>query len=201
MQLSTELESCLREFSSAGPAELRENGARVAPLSTLSWEVRGNSEKPLLHLWSENHNLTRRVLAITDHSEQRLVLAVECFGRIKPDRLEFLRIEFDRSERDLSQQAFSQEIRRLCEHQFPDDSLDSLTSAADLKSVPQIAIELYAPLPGGLAVGGRFAPSTVRVPGMVEVRRVRCGLVRRCVLRACVLGASNLFSFLKPGIT
>jgi len=43
------------------------------------------------------------------------------------------------------------------------------TTAADLKSVPQIAIELYAPLPGGLAVGGRFAPSTVRVPGMVEV--------------------------------
>jgi hypothetical protein len=43
------------------------------------------------------------------------------------------------------------------------------TSAADLKSVPQIAIELYAPLPGGLAVGGRFAPSSVRVPGMVEV--------------------------------
>lgn len=43
------------------------------------------------------------------------------------------------------------------------------TSADDLKSVPQIAIELYAPLPGGLAVGGRFAPSTVKVPGMVEV--------------------------------
>jgi heme-degrading monooxygenase HmoA len=42
------------------------------------------------------------------------------------------------------------------------------TSAADLKGVPQIAIELYAPLPGGLAVGGRFAPSTVKVPGMVE---------------------------------
>jgi len=42
-------------------------------------------------------------------------------------------------------------------------------SAADLASVPQIAIELYAPLPGGLAVGGRFAPSSVQVPGMVEV--------------------------------
>lgn len=42
------------------------------------------------------------------------------------------------------------------------------TSAADVKSVPQIAIELYAPLPGGLAVGGRFAPSTVKVPGMIE---------------------------------
>jgi hypothetical protein len=43
------------------------------------------------------------------------------------------------------------------------------TGPADLKSVPQIAIELYAPLPGGIAVGGRFAPSTVKVPGLVEM--------------------------------
>ena len=34
--------------------------------------------------------------------------------------------------------------------------------------VSQIAIELYAPLPGGLAVGGRFAPSTVKVKGLIE---------------------------------
>jgi hypothetical protein len=33
--------------------------------------------------------------------------------------------------------------------------------------VSQIAIELYAPLPGGLAVGGRFAPDGVKVPGLV----------------------------------
>jgi hypothetical protein len=35
--------------------------------------------------------------------------------------------------------------------------------------VSQIAIELYAPLPGGLAAGGRFAPSSVKVPGLLEV--------------------------------
>ena len=35
--------------------------------------------------------------------------------------------------------------------------------------VSQIAIELYAPLPGGLAAGGRFAPSSVKVKGLVEV--------------------------------
>jgi hypothetical protein len=34
--------------------------------------------------------------------------------------------------------------------------------------VSQIAIELYAPLPGGLSVNGRFAPSTVKVTGLVE---------------------------------
>jgi hypothetical protein len=33
----------------------------------------------------------------------------------------------------------------------------------------QIAIELYAPLPGGLAAGGRFAPSSMKVPGLIEV--------------------------------
>jgi hypothetical protein len=33
-------------------------------------------------------------------------------------------------------------------------------------TVSQIAIELYRPLPGGIAVGGRFAPSTLKVPGL-----------------------------------
>ena len=91
MDLSAELQACLKEFTAVGAIEIRENGGRVAPFSGLSWEVRGASEKPLLHLWSENHNLTRRVLAITDHSDQRLALAVERFGRAKPDRLEFIR--------------------------------------------------------------------------------------------------------------
>jgi hypothetical protein len=63
----------------------------------------------------------------------------------------------------------------------PDDgrpilAIASLTMPAnaqpggDLRSsVTQIAIELYAPLPGGLAAGGRFAPATMKVPGMIEV--------------------------------
>ena len=42
--------------------------------------------------------------------------------------------------------------------------------SGDLKAATtQIAIELYAPLPGGLAAGGRFAPSSVKVPGLLEV--------------------------------
>ena len=36
-------------------------------------------------------------------------------------------------------------------------------------AISQIAIELYAPLPGGLAAGGRFAPATVKVQGLIEV--------------------------------
>lgn len=63
----------------------------------------------------------------------------------------------------------------------PDDgrpilAIASLTMPAtpqaggDLRSsVTQIAIELYAPLPGGIAAGGRFAPTSVEVPGLIEV--------------------------------
>jgi antibiotic biosynthesis monooxygenase len=35
--------------------------------------------------------------------------------------------------------------------------------------VSQIAIELYRPLPGGVALGGRFAPAALKVPGLTEV--------------------------------
>jgi len=133
VELSEELQACLREFSAAGPAELRENGSRIAPLASLTWEVRGDRAKPLLHLWSENHNLTRRVLAITEHSDDRLSLAVERFGRPRPERLEFLRIDFERSPRELSREAFCQHLAALCAEQFPDETVESLTTSADLE--------------------------------------------------------------------
>jgi hypothetical protein len=133
VDLSLELEACLKEFTAEGSIEIRENGGRLAPFSGLSWEVRGAAEKPLLHLWSENHNLTRRVLAITDHSDQRLALAVERFGQSKPDRFEFIRLELERVQRDLSREAFCDDLGRLLAEQFPDESVESLTAAPDLE--------------------------------------------------------------------
>ncbi len=133
MDLSAELQACLKEFTADGAIEIRENGGRVAPFSGLSWEVRGAAEKPLLHLWSENYNLTRRVLAITDHSEQRLALAVERFGRAKPDRLEFIRLERERAQRHLSREAFCEFLGHLLAEQFPDESVESLTASPDLE--------------------------------------------------------------------
>lgn len=133
MDLSAELQACIREFAADGVVELRENGNRLAPFAGLSWEVRGASEKPLLHLWSENYNFTRRVLAITDHTAQRLALAVERFGRAKPDQLEFIRLEFERASRALSREAFCDFLRRLLAERFPDEAVESLTVSADLE--------------------------------------------------------------------
>ena len=133
MKLAAELEGSLREFASAGAAELCENGGRLAPLSKLSWEVRGSDDKPLLHIWSEQYNLTRRVLAITDHSGARLVLAVEGFGRSRPHRLEFVRIELEPSAWQLSRQEFCERLKRLLACQFPDETVESVTISADLE--------------------------------------------------------------------
>ena len=110
-----------------------ENGGRVAVLTRLSWEVRGTAQVPLLHLWSEQCNFTRRVLAITDQSDQRLALAVERFGRRRPDRLEFVRMEWERSARDLSRAEACERLKRILCEQFPDESVESLTIAPDLE--------------------------------------------------------------------
>ncbi|MGH9742236.1 MAG: hypothetical protein ACRD51_07765, partial [Candidatus Acidiferrum sp.] len=72
-------------------------------------------------------------LAITDHSEQRLALAVERFGHPKPDRLEFIRLEFERDNRDLSREAFCDFLRGLLAERFPDESIESLTVSPDLE--------------------------------------------------------------------
>jgi hypothetical protein len=133
MELAAELEVSLRELSTTASVEVRENGGSIAPLAGFSWEVRGAADKPLLHLWSEQHNLTRRVLAITDHSDQRLALAVERFGRAKPDRLEFVHTSFDRSARDVGREEFCQRFARILSEQFPDETLESLTISPDLE--------------------------------------------------------------------
>ena len=42
--------------------------------------------------------------------------------------------------------------------------------------VRSIGIELYGPLPGGVAVGGRFAPDAVKVRGLreLDMETARC---------------------------
>jgi hypothetical protein len=113
VEFAAELQASLQEFTASGIVEVR--------------------EKPVLHLWSEQFNLTRRVLAITDHSERRLALAVERFGRAKPDRLEFIRRDFERSASELSRGEYRDRLARLLVEQFPEETLESLTVSPDLE--------------------------------------------------------------------
>ncbi len=133
MALGEKLRESIQEFLAAGPIEIQESGGKITTRTPLSWEVRGESDKPLLHVWSENCNLTRRVLAIVDHSEDRLSLAVERFGRTKPERLEMVRAIRTRTIRQLSREEFCEQLRRILAQQFPDETLERLTIGADLE--------------------------------------------------------------------
>ena len=165
MELAAELEASLKEFSASGLVEVRENG-RAAPLEGLSWEIRGSGQKPLLHIWSERYNVTRRVLAITDHSEQRLALAVERFGRLKPDRLEFVRRDFERQTREVSRQQFCERMKEILAQQFPDEVLESLVIGEDLEhSLPgnyaRGILRRGSTYRGVLAVSENESPETI----------------------------------------
>ena len=46
---------------------------------------------------------------------------------------------------------------------------DAPPSEGATMPIGTIGIELYTPVPGGVAVGDRFAPKTIRVPGLREI--------------------------------
>lgn len=133
MQLAEELRISLQAFLAGASVEIRENGTRLTARPPLSWEVRGASEKPLLHLWGENCNMTRRVLAIADQNELCLGLSVERFGRGRPDRLEILRLNFERDAKKVSREAYCAQLRRILSQQFPDETIEKLSVAPDLE--------------------------------------------------------------------
>jgi hypothetical protein len=46
---------------------------------------------------------------------------------------------------------------------------DAPAPGATAPAITSIGIELYGPLPGGVAVGGRFAPDAIKVRGLREI--------------------------------
>jgi hypothetical protein len=133
MRLAQELRASLQGFLARGMIEVRENGERVTLPAPPCWEVRGPQGKPLLHMWSDKWNVTRRVLGITNQSEDCVSLAVERFGRKKAERFELVRLEYVRNAKALSREDFVRHLRRILAEQFPDESVEKLSIAADLE--------------------------------------------------------------------
>ena len=133
MDLAEDLRASLSELVTSDPIEIRENGGRITPVPPVCWEVRGASDKPLLHPWAGNCNLTRRVLSISEHSNDRIALAVERFGRTAPDRMEIVRVDFQRSPKKVSREDFCEQLRRILAEKFPDETVEKLSIAADLE--------------------------------------------------------------------
>lgn len=133
MDLAEELRASLADLLASGCIEIRENGGRTTPQAPVSWEIRGSTDKPLFHLWAENCNLTRRVLSISDHSDGRVALAVERFGRTAPERMEIVWLDFQRSATQISREDYCEPLRRIPAEQSPDETVEKISVAVDLE--------------------------------------------------------------------
>ncbi len=133
MSDAAEVERALNELVASGKVEVHENGRWLAALSDLRFEVRSQGAHALIHLWSEERNLVRRILRVAECSADHLLLEVQRFGRSKPDTLEFILPEAERSPQRRSREKFRERFRQLLAEQFPDEPIDSLAASADLE--------------------------------------------------------------------
>lgn len=128
-----ELGRALDALAASESAELREDGEWLANLNGLHCDLRPDGNSPLVHLWSGECNLTRRVLRVKEQSEDRIILEVQRFGRTKPAKLEFLRTDSARSAGRITREQFRARLRRILAEQFPDATVESLMASPDLE--------------------------------------------------------------------
>ncbi len=129
---SSDISRAIANLASTGALEIREDGQRLASLADFQYEVHDQGSRALLHLWSEQRSLARRVLRIVELTSARLLLEVERFGQSKPGRLEFAS-GAERALARLTREQFSEEFQILLREQFPDEEIESLTTSSDLE--------------------------------------------------------------------
>ena len=128
-----QLSRALDAIAASGSAELREDGEWLADLAGLHCDLRPEGNSPLVHLWSGECNLTRRILRVKEQTDARIILEVQRFGRTKPAKLEFLRTDSSRSAGRITREQFRARLRRVLAEQFPDATVESLTASPDLE--------------------------------------------------------------------
>ena len=132
-----ELVSAAQSIASSGDAEVHEDGKWLAELagvrSKLRCELRHEGKNSLIHFWSGERSLTRRILRIREKSDDRIVLEVHRFGRAKPSRLEFLRPGSSRAPAKITREQFCARLKQLLQESFPDAVIDPLTAAPNLE--------------------------------------------------------------------
>ena len=128
-----ELDRALDAMVASGTTEVREDGEWLAELAALHCELHSRGKTPLVHLWSAERNLTRRILRVREASQDRIVLEVHRFGRAKPGRLEFLRTDSPRPAGRVTREQFRARFQRFLAERFPDATIESLTTSPDLE--------------------------------------------------------------------
>jgi hypothetical protein len=136
MKSPDQLAGILDGFLADSPhAAVLEDGAPAFDFAAgARYSVSTEHGKCVLHLWSHERNIVRRVVD-AEIKSGNLRLTVHRFGQTKPSRLEMCRDRDRRSPsaRRAARSAYQQRLRVLLERQFPGWSIDRLTTEMDLE--------------------------------------------------------------------
>lgn len=131
MAPAAEIERLLERLLSGQPVEIREDGRRLPGWEEAHYEVRDGA-KALLHLWCSDRTLVRRVVRVVEADDDHVLLEIERFGRPRPGRLEIRRLDRAPKAGRTDRERFGERLAALLRQQFPDEKLESISTAADL---------------------------------------------------------------------
>jgi hypothetical protein len=115
-------------------AVVMEDGAVAFDLAQSKYSISGERNKCVLHLWSSERNVVRRVLEAEVKNEV-LRLEVQRLGQARPSKLEICR-ERDRrtpTAKRASRLTYSRTFQRMLEKKFRRYTVAKLTTAMDLE--------------------------------------------------------------------
>ena len=129
------LASTLEGFlSDSSGAVVIEDGAVVFDLGQAKYSVSGESNKCLLHLWSQERNVVRRVLDVESKGET-LRVTVQRMGQARPTKLEICRERDPRtaSAKRAARAGYQRVLERVLTRKFPELTLVQMTTSMDLE--------------------------------------------------------------------
>src|ERR1700740_2641495 len=115
-------------------AVVLEDGAVTFDLAEAKYSISGEYNKCLLHLWSADRNVVRRILD-AEVRNGNLRLMVQKLGQARPSRIEICRDRDRRSpsSRRAARSVYLQNLRRMLERRFPGFTILKLSNAMDLE--------------------------------------------------------------------
>ncbi len=130
-QLTRELEEFL---AGSTDAVVLEDGAVAFDLREARYSISEQHGKVLLHLWSNERNVVRRVLDV-ERTKDSLQISVLRFGQTRPIKLEVCHSRDRRTPaaKNAARARYMSLLTRLIEREFPRHKLDRLTSSTDLE--------------------------------------------------------------------
>ena len=132
---SQTLAATLESFiSGSNNAVVIEDGAVTFDLGQAKYSVSGETNKCLLHLWSQERNVVRRVLDVETRGET-LRVTVQRMGQARPSRLEICRERDARtaSTKRTARVRHQRLLERVLRQKFPELTVTQLSTSMDLE--------------------------------------------------------------------